>query len=38
VVFVPDAYGWDEDVAEALGLARRSRAAAARARALDLGP
>jgi murein L,D-transpeptidase YcbB/YkuD len=37
VVFAPDAYGWDEDVAEALGLARRPRAAR-RARTGDIGP
>jgi murein L,D-transpeptidase YcbB/YkuD len=37
IVFAPDAYGWDEDVAEALGLPRRTRAAA-RAAVRDLGP
>jgi murein L,D-transpeptidase YcbB/YkuD len=37
IVFAPDVYGWDEDVAEALGLPRRPRAAAA-ARGRDLGP
>ena len=37
VVIVPDVYGWDEDVAEALGLPRRARPAA-RAPVQDLGP
>lgn len=37
VAIVPDAYGWDEDVAEALGLPARPRRAAQR-RARDLGP
>jgi murein L,D-transpeptidase YcbB/YkuD len=37
ILFAPDAYGWDEDVAEALGLPRRPRPAAATA-ARDLGP
>jgi len=37
IVFAPDVYGWDEDVAEGLGLPRRPRAAAA-ARDRDLGP
>ncbi|HYI64573.1 MAG TPA: L,D-transpeptidase family protein [Allosphingosinicella sp.] len=37
VTIVPDAYGWDEDVAEALGLPARPRRAAQR-RARDLGP
>jgi murein L,D-transpeptidase YcbB/YkuD len=37
VVIVPDAYGWDEDVAEALGLPRRERRAAPAA-VRDLGP
>jgi len=37
IVFAPDAYGWDEDVAEALGLPRRPRAAQ-RAHAGDVGP
>ena len=37
IVFAPDIYGWDEDVAEALGLPRRSRHAA-RAAVTDLGP
>jgi murein L,D-transpeptidase YcbB/YkuD len=38
IAFVPDAYGWDEAVAEALGLPARPRSAAARRRAGDLGP
>jgi murein L,D-transpeptidase YcbB/YkuD len=37
VVIVPDVYGWDEDVAEALGLPHRPRAAAP-APVRDLGP
>ena len=37
VVIAPDAYGWDEDVAEALGLPRRPRPPA-RAATRDLGP
>ena len=37
VVIVPDVYGWDEDVAEALGLPRRARPAAP-APVRDLGP
>ncbi|HEV2816865.1 MAG TPA: L,D-transpeptidase family protein [Allosphingosinicella sp.] len=37
IVFAPDAYGWDEDVAEGLGLPRRPRPAAA-VRGRDLGP
>jgi len=37
IVFAPDVYGWDEDVAEALGLPRRTRAEQ-RARGGDLGP
>ena len=37
VVIVPDVYGWDEDVAEALGLPRRARLAAP-APVRDLGP
>ena len=37
VVIVPDAYGWDEDVAEGLGLPRRPHQRAA-ARRGDLGP
>ncbi len=37
VMFAPDAYGWDEDVAEALGLARRPRRTA-RPHARDVGP
>lgn len=37
IVFAPDVYGWDEDVAAALGLPRRPRAAAA-AQSRDLGP
>ncbi|HYJ53513.1 MAG TPA: L,D-transpeptidase family protein [Allosphingosinicella sp.] len=37
VVFVPDVYSWDEDVAEALGLPARPRRAAA-ARHGDVGP
>jgi murein L,D-transpeptidase YcbB/YkuD len=37
VVFAPDAYGWDEDVAQALGLAARPRPAA-RPRSTDVGP
>jgi len=37
VVIVPDAYGWDEDVAEALGLPRRERRPAPPP-ARDLGP
>jgi murein L,D-transpeptidase YcbB/YkuD len=37
IMFVPDVYGWDEDVAGALGLPRRTRAAA-RAAVRDLGP
>ena len=37
LTIVPDAYGWDEDVAEALGLPARPRRAAQR-RARDLGP
>ncbi|HEY5710519.1 MAG TPA: L,D-transpeptidase family protein [Allosphingosinicella sp.] len=38
ITFVPDAYGWDDKVAEALGLPSRPRSAAARRRAGDLGP
>ena len=37
VVIVPDAYGWDEDVAEALGLPRRARRPAP-APGRDVGP
>jgi murein L,D-transpeptidase YcbB/YkuD len=37
IVFSPDVYGWDEDVAEALGLPRRPRRAAA-GQSRDLGP
>lgn len=37
VVIVPDAYGWDEDVAEALGLPRRERRVVP-ANLRDLGP
>jgi murein L,D-transpeptidase YcbB/YkuD len=37
IMFAPDVYGWDEDVAEALGLPRRPRSAAATA-VRDLGP
>jgi len=37
VVIAPDAYGWDEDVAEALGLPARPRRAATR-RVRDSGP
>ena len=37
VVIVPDVYGWDEDVAGALGLPRRARPVAP-ARVRDLGP
>jgi murein L,D-transpeptidase YcbB/YkuD len=37
VVIAPDVYGWDEDVAEALGLPRRARPAAP-APVRDLGP
>ncbi|HMG47852.1 MAG TPA: L,D-transpeptidase family protein [Allosphingosinicella sp.] len=37
IVFAPDVYGWDEGVAEALGLPRRPRPAAA-AQSRDLGP
>jgi len=37
VVIAPDAYGWDEDVAEALGLPSRPRRAATR-RVRDSGP
>lgn len=37
VTIVPDAYGWDEDVAEAIGLPARPRRGAQR-RARDLGP
>ena len=37
VVIVPDVYGWDEDVAAALGLPRRARPAAP-APVRDLGP
>jgi murein L,D-transpeptidase YcbB/YkuD len=37
LVIVPDVYGWDEDVAEALGLPRRARRAAP-APVRDLGP
>jgi len=37
IVFAPDVYGWDEEVAEALGLPPRPRAAAA-VRGRDLGP
>jgi L,D-transpeptidase YcbB len=37
VLFLPDVYGWDEEVAVALGLPPRPRAAAA-ARRGDLGP
>ena len=37
VVIVPDAYGWDEDVAEALGLPPRARPTAG-APVRDLGP
>jgi murein L,D-transpeptidase YcbB/YkuD len=37
VMIVPDAYGWDEDVAVALGLPPHARTAA-RAPAGDLGP
>jgi murein L,D-transpeptidase YcbB/YkuD len=37
ITFVPDAYGWDESVAEALGLPARPRPGAQR-RAGDLGP
>jgi murein L,D-transpeptidase YcbB/YkuD len=37
ILFAPDVYGWDEDVAEALGLPRRPRPPAA-ARGRDLGP
>jgi len=37
IVFAPDVYGWDEDVAEGLGLPRRPRTAAT-ARDRDLGP
>ena len=37
IVFAPDVYGWDEDVAEALGLPRRPRRAAA-GQGRDLGP
>jgi L,D-transpeptidase YcbB len=38
ILFAPDVYGWDEAVAEALGLPRRPRAAAAAVRGRDLGP
>jgi murein L,D-transpeptidase YcbB/YkuD len=37
IEIVPDAYGWDEDIAEALGLPARPRRAGQR-RAGDLGP
>jgi murein L,D-transpeptidase YcbB/YkuD len=37
IVFAPDAYGWDEDVAQALGLPARPRPAPTR-RARDIGP
>jgi len=37
VVIVPDAYGWDEDVAEALGLPPRARPTAS-AHGQDIGP
>ena len=38
LVFVPDAYGWDEKVAEALGLPALPRSAAQRRAERDLGP
>ena len=37
IVFAPDAYNWDEDVAEALGLPARPRRAPTR-RDRDIGP
>jgi murein L,D-transpeptidase YcbB/YkuD len=37
IVIVPDAYGWDEDVAEALGLPPRARPVAP-APGRDIGP
>ncbi len=38
IVFVRDAYGWDEDVAEALGLAARPRQTGPGTPVNDLGP
>lgn len=38
IAFAPDVYGWDEEVAVALGLPRRPRAAATAARIRDFGP